>query len=42
MGNSGESEPFVGRSLKNGYRKKVNLATKLPSWLIKAREDMDK
>ncbi|MDD3225559.1 MAG: aldo/keto reductase [Clostridium sp.] len=38
----GESEPFIGRALKDGYRKKVNLATKLPSWLIKTREDMDK
>lgn len=38
----GESEPFVGRVLKDGYREKVNLATKLPSWLIKTREDMDK
>lgn len=38
----GESEPFVGRALKDGYREKVNLATKLPSWLIKTREDMDK
>jgi predicted aldo/keto reductase-like oxidoreductase len=39
---NGESEPFVGRALAGGYRKKVNLATKLPSWLIKFREDMDK
>ena len=42
MGHGGESEPFVGRALKDGYREKVNLATKLPSWLIKTREDMDK
>jgi hypothetical protein len=42
MSNGGESEPFVGRALKDGYREKVNLATKLPSWLIKTREDMDK
>ncbi|WP_238899277.1 aldo/keto reductase [Clostridium sp. YIM B02500] len=42
MGNGGESEPFVGRALKDGYREKVNLATKLPSWAIKTREDMDK
>jgi predicted aldo/keto reductase-like oxidoreductase len=39
---NGESEPFVGRALLDGYRKRVNLATKLPSWLIKSREDMDK
>lgn len=38
----GESEPFVGRVLKDGYREKVNLATKLPTWLINSREDMDK
>jgi predicted aldo/keto reductase-like oxidoreductase len=38
---NGQSEPFVGEALKDGYRKKVNLATKLPSWLIKSREDMD-
>ena len=38
----GQSEPFVGRVLKDGYRERVNLATKLPSWLISTREDMDK
>lgn len=38
----GESEPFVGRALLDGYRKKVRIATKLPSWLIERREDMDK
>jgi len=42
MGTGGQSEPFVGRALKDGYREKVKLATKLPSWLIKNREDMDK
>jgi predicted aldo/keto reductase-like oxidoreductase len=39
---NGESEPFVGRALAGGYREKVHLATKLPSWLIKTREDMDR
>ena len=38
---NGESEPFVGRALQEGYRDKVFLATKLPSWLIKSRADMD-
>jgi len=37
----GESEPFLGRALQGGYREKVFLATKLPSWLIKSRADMD-
>lgn len=38
----GASEPFVAKALKDGYREKVNLATKLPSWLIKTRADMDR
>lgn len=38
----GESEAFVGKALKDGYREKVKLATKLPSWLVKTREDMDR
>jgi len=38
----GQSEPFVGRALADGYREKVRIATKLPSWLIESREDMDK
>ncbi len=41
MGYAGNSEPFVGRVLQDGYREKVKIATKLPSWLIKTREDMD-
>ena len=36
----GMSEPFVGRALK-GLRDKVQLATKLPSWLVTKRDDMD-
>ena len=38
----GESEPFVGRALAQGYRERVKLATKLPTWLVKTRSDMDR
>jgi uncharacterized protein len=37
-----QSEPFVGRCLQDGYRDKVKLATKMPSWLIKEEADFDK
>jgi predicted aldo/keto reductase-like oxidoreductase len=37
----GQSEIFVGKVLKEGYRNKVKLATKLPSWLIKKSDDFD-
>ncbi|MCI2426430.1 aldo/keto reductase [Candidatus Acetothermia bacterium] len=37
-----KSEPLLGRALQDGYRKKVKLATKMPSWLIKASSDFDK
>jgi len=37
----GNSEILVGKALQDGYRGKVKLATKLPSWLIKSAEDMD-
>jgi predicted aldo/keto reductase-like oxidoreductase len=36
-----DSEPFVGRFLQQINRKQVYVATKLPCWLIKTREDMD-
>ncbi|TVM36842.1 aldo/keto reductase [Oceanidesulfovibrio marinus] len=38
----GESEPLLGKALKDGYREKVKIATKLPTWLVKTRDDMDK
>ena len=37
----GMSEFVIGNALQGGYREKVYLATKLPSWLITSREDMD-
>jgi predicted aldo/keto reductase-like oxidoreductase len=42
FGLPGESEPFVGRALSDGYRDKVMVATKLPSWLVQDRADMDR
>jgi uncharacterized protein len=39
---AGQSEPFLGRALRDGYRDKVRVATKLPSWMISSREDMDR
>jgi len=38
---AGMSEVFLGKAIKK-YRQKVNLATKLPSWYIKSRGDMDR
>lgn len=38
----GKSEPFLGQTLVDGYREKVKLATKLPSWTVKSLEDMDR
>jgi predicted aldo/keto reductase-like oxidoreductase len=38
---AGESERFLGRALTDGYRDRVRIATKLPSWMIRTRDDMD-
>jgi predicted aldo/keto reductase-like oxidoreductase len=38
----GNSEIFVGKVLRNGYREKTKLATKMPTWLVKSEQDMDK
>ena len=38
----GNSERFLGQVLKDGYRERVRLATKLPCWLVDAAEDFDR
>ena len=42
MGGGGMSEILVAKIIKDGYREKVKIATKLPVWLVETREDMDK
>lgn len=37
----GESELVVGDALKDGYREKVRLVSKLPTWLIKSEDDFE-
>jgi hypothetical protein len=37
----GQSESCIGRILQDGYRDRVKLATKLPSWLIHSPNDFD-
>lgn len=37
----GNGEPLVGSALREGYRQKTFLATKLPAYLVNERKDMD-
>ena len=38
----GESEKFLGEILKDGYREKVKLVTKLPMFLVRRSEDFER
>jgi predicted aldo/keto reductase-like oxidoreductase len=38
----GNSEILLGKALQDGYRQRTRLATKMPTWLIHSRNDMDK
>lgn len=38
----GNSERVLGRALQDGYRRRIKLATKMPSWLIKSADDFDR
>jgi uncharacterized protein len=37
----GNSEKVIGQFLKEGYRDKVKLATKMPSWLVRSASEFD-
>lgn len=37
-----KNEEALGHALRDGYREKVYVATKLPTWACNSREDMDK
>jgi len=38
----GESEHFLARALKGGYRERVQLATKLPTWMVQVEADWER
>lgn len=38
----GDSEVTVGEALKDGYREKVTLTSKLPLWMVEKYEDMER
>lgn len=40
--NQGMSEVVLGKALKDGYREKVKIATKLPVWLAKNNDDLNR
>ncbi len=39
---NGESEPFVGRVLRDGYRERVQLATKCPTFFVQKETDWER
>jgi uncharacterized protein len=41
FGQRGESEPFVGEALSGTWRKKVHLATKMPLFTLRHKEQME-
>jgi uncharacterized protein len=39
---NGLSEGIVGKAVKGGYREKVKIADKMPTWLVKTADDFDR
>lgn len=42
MYHGGNSEVLVGKALRDGYREKVRVATKMPIGMVNTREDLDR